>query len=333
MKLDALEALKVTRSNANKRFPNEEDPRFVGDLLFPSLKPKFLLNAPARVFTIGSCFARNIELALADHDGIELPTSAFSVPESEWEFRPNGLLNEYNPGTISQRILSAVGSEDEPEETIVKTRDGFIDLLLPGGSPVTFERAVERRSEIRGIYESLVSSDLVIITLGLVEAWFDEEIELFLNRMPTRQDLRSQPDRYSFHRLGVSDALPLLDRAFGGLVEAGVERVLLTVSPVPLGTTFSGGDVVVANSFSKSVLRVCAEELSQKYPQVDYFPSYEMVSSGGLGAFNPDNIHVRDAVVRRVTGHMLDAYFPNLVSDSGTNGHAPDDANVARSGA
>ena len=328
-----MEALKVTRSNANKRFPNEEDPRFVGDLLFPSLKPKFLLDAPARVFTIGSCFARNIELALADHDGIELPTSGFSVPESEWEFRPNGLLNEYNPGTISQRILSAVESQAEPEETIVKTKEGFIDLLLPGGSPVTFERAVERRSEIRGIYDSLVSSDLVIITLGLIEAWFDEEIEVFLNRMPTRQDLRRQPDRYSFHRLGVSDALPLLDRAFGALVEAGVERVLLTVSPVPLGTTFSGGDAMVANSFSKSVLRVCAEELAQKYPQVDYFPSYEMVSSGGLGAFLEDNIHVHDAVVRRVTGHMLDAYFPNLVSGPDANGHDPDDASVARSSA
>ena len=333
MKLDALEALKVTRNNANKRFPNEEDPRFVGDLLFPSLKPKFLLEAPARVFTIGSCFARNIELALADHEGIELPTSAFSVPESEWEFRPNGLLNEYNPGTISQRILSAVGGEDDPQETIVKEKEGFVDLLLPGGSPISFERAVERRSEIGGIYESLVSSDLVIVTLGLVEAWFDEETGLFLNRMPTRRDIRRHPERYSFHRLGVSDALPLLDRAFGGLIDAGVERVLLTVSPVPLGTTFTGGDVVVANSFSKSVLRVCAEELSQKYPQVDYFPSYEMVSSGGLGSFNPDNIHVSDAVVRRVTGHMLNQYFPNLMHDPAASDHAPDDASVARHGA
>lgn len=333
MKLDALEALKVTRGNPNKRFPNEEDPRSGGDLLFPSLKPKFLLDAPAKVFTIGSCFARNIELALLDHDGIELPTSEFSVPKSEWDFRPNGLLNEYNPGTISQRILSAVGGKGDPEETIVQGEDGVIDLLLPGGSPVSFERAVARRREIEVVYESLVSSDLVIVTLGLVEAWFDEETGLFLNRMPKRQDLKRQPERYSFHRLGVSEALPLLDRAFGGLVEAGVERVLLTVSPVPLGTTFSGEDVVVANSFSKAVLRVCAEELSRKYRQVDYFPSYEMVSSGGLDAFNPDNIHVRDAVVRRVTGHMLSAYFPNLAPGSGANGHASDGASVARSGA
>ncbi|CAA9480966.1 MAG: hypothetical protein AVDCRST_MAG02-4535 [uncultured Rubrobacteraceae bacterium] len=333
MKLDALEALKITRDNPNKRFPSEEDPRFGGDLLFPSLRPKFVLDAPAKVFTIGSCFARNIELALLDHDGIELPTSEFSVPKSEWEFRPNGLLNEYNPGTISQRILSAVGGGGDPEETIVEGKDGFIDLLLPGGSPVPFERAVARRQEIEVVYESLLSSDLVIVTLGLIEAWFDEETGLFLNRMPMRQDLKKQPERYSFYRLGVSDALPLLDRAFGGLVDAGVERVLLTVSPVPLGTTFSGEDVVVANSFSKAVLRVCAEELAQKYPQVDYFPSYEMVSSGGLGAFNPDNIHVRDAVVRRVTGHMLGAYFPNLAPDPGANGHASDGAGVAQRGA
>ncbi len=70
MKLDALTALKVAQRNPNKRFPDEEDHRFEDGLLFPALQPKFLLEAPARVFTIGSCFARNIELALLDYDDI-----------------------------------------------------------------------------------------------------------------------------------------------------------------------------------------------------------------------------------------------------------------------
>lgn len=108
MKLDALTALKITQRNPNKRFPDEEDPRFEDGLLFPALQPKFLLEAPARVFTIGSCFARNIELALLDYDDIELPTMSFTVPKSEWPNRPNGLLNQYNTGTTSQRILTAL---------------------------------------------------------------------------------------------------------------------------------------------------------------------------------------------------------------------------------
>lgn len=320
MKLDALTALKNTRGNPNKRFPDQEDSRFQDDLLFPSLEPKFLLDAPAKVFTIGSCFARNIELALADYD-IELPTMDFAVPESEWQFRPNGMLNEYNPGTTAQRIFSAVRDEDDSEETIIETKGGFFDLLLPGGFPVSFERAVARRAEIKEVYRNLISSDLVIVTLGLVEAWYDEEVGMYLNRMPMPL-VRKQPERYTFRRMEVEDSFPMLDRAVADLIGAGVEKILFTVSPVPLGTTFTGKDVVVANSFSKAVLRVCAQKLTEKYPQVDYYPSFELVSSGGLEAFNDDNIHVKPPIVQRATGHMLKAYFPNMASNTGAGQQA-----------
>lgn len=150
-----------------------------------------------------------------------------------------------------------------------------------------------------------------MITLGLVEAWFDEEAGVYLNRMPA-SGIRKQPDRYTFRRIDVDESFSLLDEAIEALTGAGVDKVLLTVSPVPLGTTFTGKDVVVANSYSKAVLRVCAEMLTEKYPQADYYPSYELVSSGGLGALLLDNIHVRGQVVRRATDHMLKAYFPDL---------------------
>lgn len=323
MKLEALDALRITRNNRSKRFPREEDQRIDDQLMFPSLQPKYQLSAPSKVFTIGSCFARNIEEALADYSGIELPANKFAAPKSEWPFlRPNGLLNEYNPGTISQRILSALGESHDPEETLIETPEGILDLLLPGGSPVSLERAVARRMEISEIYKDLVSSDFVIVTLGLVEAWFDEECKVFLNRMPPRQNFRRAPDRYSFHQLDVFDSFPLIDRAISKLVEAGVEKILITVSPVPLGTTFTGKDAVVANGFSKAVLRVCAEKLAHEYPEVDYYPSFELVSSGGIGAFDPDHMHVRDEVVRQATGHMLEAYFQDL-SPKAENGHLP----------
>ena len=328
MKFDALTALKNARGNPDKRFPGREDTRFQDGLLVPSLRPKFQVNTPAKVFTIGSCFARNIELVLRNYD-VELPTMDFAVPKSEWPTRPNGLLNEYNAGTISQRILSAIGLQETPEETIVKTKDGFVDLLLPGNFPVSFERAVARRSEIEEVYENLVSSDLVVITLGLIEAWYDEESEFFLNRMPTHVQVKSQPDRYSFRRLDADESFSLLDRALAGLIGAGIDKVLLTVSPVPLGTTFTNSDVVVASSYSKAVLRVCSEKLSQQYAQVDYLPSFEMVTSGGLNSFNPDNIHVQNQVVKRVTDHMLSAYFPDLDLKPETGQQAvPADASI-----
>lgn len=313
MKTGALEALKVGRKNPGKRFPNEQDARSTEGLLFPTIEPKFVLDSPAKVFTIGSCFARNIEVALTNYD-VHMPTQAFTAPKSEWEFRPNGLLNEYNPATMSRRILSALGKAEEPEETIVETTDGFMDLLLPGGSPVAFERATQRRGEISSVYDELVSSDLVVITLGLVEAWFDHQAGVFLNKMPPLALMKSQPERYEFHQLGVTESLPMLDQAIGALIEEGLDKILLTVSPVPLGTTFTNDDATIANSYSKSVLRVCAQELKTKYPEVDYFPSFEIVTSGGLDSFNDDNIHVKPSLVERATEYMLETYFPEMVA-------------------
>lgn len=68
----------------------------------------------------------------------------------------------------------------------------------------------------------------------------------------------------------------------------------------------------MANSFSKAALRVCVEKLREDYPQVDYLPSYEMATSGGLDVFIEDNVHVRRDVVDVITRYMLRAYFPNL---------------------
>jgi hypothetical protein len=259
------------------------------------------------VFTIGSCFARNIEEHLTGYD---VPTSRFSVPKEEWPHRPNGMLNEYNAGTIAQRIERALTGQAAPRETLVPYGGGLVDLLLPSASyarAVTQERALERREEIDAIYRELPLADIVIVTLGLVEAWFDSLTGSYLNRMPPTDTIREDPNRFSLHVMDVDEAYPLLDAAFRLLTERG-QKILLTVSPVPLTATFSEHCAVVANSFSKAVLRVCAHRLAATSPHVDYFPSYELVTSRGLATFSEDNVHVQDAFVHEIVQTMLDSY-------------------------
>jgi hypothetical protein len=269
--------------------------------------PRFRFEPGCRVFTIGSCFARNIEEHLTEYD---VPTRRFSVPKQEWPHRPNGLLNEYNAGTIAQRIERALAGRAAPRETLVPHEGGLADLLLPSAShsrAVTQERALERREEIDAIYRELLLADIVIVTLGLVEAWFDSLTESYLNRMPPTEAIRADPNRFSLHVMDVDEAHPLLDAAFRKLTERG-QKILLTVSPVPLTATFSEECAVVANSFSKAVLRVCAYRLAAGLPGVDYFPSYEMVMSRGLATFSVDNVHVQDAFVHEIVQTMLDSY-------------------------
>ncbi len=305
----ALVAFKTAmKSGPKKRFPGRADGRFDGRMLIPEIEPGFGIEPGMNVFTIGSCFARNIEAELS---AFTLPTLEFSVPESEWPHRPNGLLNEYNPAAIAQRISWAVNGTDTSEmnETLVGADDAVSDLLLPAGSPVSRSRAIARRKEIDSVYRKLPDADALILTLGLTECWEDTETSSFLNRMPPVPVMRRDPGRYRFHRLSPFEAVSHLQPALEALINGGLPRVILTVSPVPLQTTVTGEDCVVANSLSKATLRLVADELVMRFRgKMDYFPSYEMVTSAGLAAFQDDLVHVRQGVVKKVVDHMIRLY-------------------------
>lgn len=300
------EVLGARRHNKDiSAYPSKADPRFLDGLVFPAVSPRFKISRGVQIFTIGSCFARNIEEKLA---GFELPTTRFTAPKAEWGARPNGLLNEYNPGTMHQRISHALSGTGFGDRAIVRYAEDYSDLLLHGGTPVSMERALQRRGEIDAIYAHLRLSELVVITLGLVQAWYDTKEQLYLNRMPSSLAMKNAPGRYTMRTLDVETSYSLLGSAVEKIIAAGIQKVLVTVSPVPLQTAFSGVDATITNCYSKSVLRVCAQRLFSDFKQVDYFPSYEIALSGGANALMDDNVHVKDEIVERITRYMTDLY-------------------------
>ena len=237
-----------------------------------------------------------------------MPALKFSVPKAEWKHRPNGILNEYNPGTMMNRVLLTLAGNDYPIETLVEHDGGYVDLALPrGGEVVSLERALERRSQICDLYKSLLTCDVVIITLGLVEAWYDNLTKMYVNQKPPNSVLLRDRYRFELVQLSFSESFDLLQPAVKALVDSG-KKLLLTVSPVPLMASFSGRDALIANEYSKSSLRVCAEMLFNSSNRIDYFPSYEMVRYGGAANYNPDAIHVKDAVVGRIVDYMMSIY-------------------------
>lgn len=300
----------------NRNFPSRKDDRASDGCLFPRFTPKFTLDfsKSPKVFTIGSCFARNIERHMQPL-GATVPTLTYSAPEGELPGVGGAvqMLNEYTPGTMAQRIKYGINAQPFSEESIVPSGDGRVaDLLLPGlpqksKYDVTPERALQRRSQIDAIYSDLRTADVAILTLGFVEAWYDNHTSLYLNRMPPVHFAAQSPGRFQLMRLNVDQSLSLLGEAIRMLSDLNI-KTILTVSPVPLHTTFMPADCVIANEYSKSVLRVCAEELTRNNANVDYFPSYEIVRSGGLSNFIEDNIHVRPDVVSLVTGYMTTMY-------------------------
>jgi hypothetical protein len=290
-------------------YPGRDDPRCAGDLWLPVTRPRFSVPHRARVFTIGSCFARHIEDTLVQA-GTNVLTYGYSVPKSEWPYRPNGILNEYNPASIAQRIQWAVERQPAPASTICPCDDRVVDLLLPVRIPVTDRRAVERRAEIDALWATLRTADLVIVTLGLIEIWVDRQTGVTLNGKPPAEVMKQHEGRFVWRRMDPVECVTVLSRAIVALLEqAPATHVLLTVSPVPLSATYSEQDAILATFYSKAVLRVCAEMLIEQLPQVDYFPVAEMIATAGRSAFHADNVHVQDWAIRQVTERMLALYF------------------------
>lgn len=301
--------LRTNMINKTARVPNKQDLGYRDGGIFPRLNPKFTIGPGEKIFTIGSCFARNIENLLLKN-GFIVPVANFSANEGEIRFPAPHLLNEYNAGTIFQRISSLDGGFDYGSQAgIEQTQKGFIDLFLHVLSqPVSMQRLMERRKEIDRLYEQLKTSDLVIITLGLVECWYDKKYECYLNKAPSKSLVDAEGARFEFHRLDLEDVYERISNAVDIMLKIGAKKVLITVSPVPVEATFTTDNCVVANSYSKSVLRVCADLVSKKSDSIDYFPSYEIVTSFGTTGFVEDNIHVSGDVINKVTRYMIENY-------------------------
>jgi hypothetical protein len=74
--------------------------------------------------------------------------------------------------------------------------------------------------------------------------------------------------------------------------------------------TFSTMDIVVANTWAKSLLRAVAQEWAAAHANVDYFPSYEIVqNSDRAAAWEPDLRHVKGAGAQHIMELFLQKYL------------------------
>ncbi|WP_226551413.1 GSCFA domain-containing protein [Celeribacter naphthalenivorans] len=295
---------------------------------WPSLSPSFKVPSKAKVFTIGSCFARNIEEHLALL-GFQLPTLEFSVPEEEWSGkRRNGILNKYTPATVCQEIEWAAAIYERGTGFIPQdadpmrfdTRDGkVIDLHLGGFLPVTEERFIARRHSIYKLYVEAFSSDLVALTFGLTESWVDRDSGLHIHQAPATRAMLRDAKNYDFVNLDYEACLDYMKRSIETLRRLNPDvMIITTVSPVSLNATFTEVDVIIANNLSKSTLRSAVGKIERLYNRLDYFPSYENATLSPLeNAYEADLRHVRDGFVGKIVKQLIAHYFE--VTDTVSN--------------
>lgn len=279
------------------------------------LQPKFQIDTDSRVFTIGSCFARNVEAALLER-GVRVPALDCEGVDASWLARPsteaNGFLNKYNVHSMLSELEVSLGEESEASAGLIELDDGtWYNPLTHNVKTLSSEEAFILRERMTRIYRKLVDCELVVVTFGLNEVWVDTEAGVFLNGAPLPLLLKRYPSRYAFFSAGPEACLEAARRMLGIMRRAAGPglKVLVTVSPVPMGRTFTNSDVIIANTYSKSTLRVAAQRLAEGDPLVDYFPSYEMAMlSAPEFVWEPDRAHVRREMVAQIMDAFVDAY-------------------------
>jgi tetratricopeptide (TPR) repeat protein len=322
MSLPAGVAYENLKQNKTSKWPDgRRDTSRLAGVVSVDFEPTFTIEPGEAIFTVGSCFARNIERRFSVL-GFKIPALEISLPEDERASDVlNDILNKYPPHSILNEFRWALDPEHPFQDaSYLQMPNGrWHDPHLAGNvRPASLDRVKERRAMVEGIYRQAASCRVVVVTLGLVEAWLDNATGFYLNEAPPKAVVLAEPNRFSFQILSVDEIMEALESLHALLTRFGHPefRILATVSPVPFKATFTGRDALLANTYSKSALRVALEMFSLRHQNVDYFPSYEIVTlTNRSAAFIQDNRHVNSNIVDEIVDSVIGAYCPKTDAD------------------
>ena len=310
--IEGQDALHIRRNNEYAAWGSRNEENRVEPVANPAFEVPFRLEPGETIFTIGSCFARNVESELVQR-GFRVPMREL-LTKPEFRDLPAEIFNNFGTPSIYNEFAWAFGDRQfDEEKNIVEVGNGkFVDLHMVNSiRPAPLEIVQKRRRGLIDATRIMADCRVMIMTLGLVELWWDNETESYLNTGPLPSLLKKHPNRFALHVLSFEECHDYLRKALNIALKNGRAdiSIILTVSPVPMMATHRNIDVITANSYSKSVLRTVAEQLVAEYPQITYFPSYETVSlSDRRFTWSDDFVHVNPDMIALNVERMVNAF-------------------------
>ncbi len=281
-------------------------------------RPKFAIDRSMKVAMAGSCFAQQICRHLrARGFTVSRHGAAAARPRARGSIairlRP---LSARHGNIYTARLLRQLAEEAfakfVPGDAIWQRDGRYYDALRPTVEPdgLASARAVreQRRFHLRQVREVIGAADVFVFTLGLNETWMHAKSGTVYPTAPGVVCGAYDPAKYLFKNLSAPEIHDDLCAFFALAKEHNPRlKLVLTVSPQRPIATATGQHVLMAAAYSKAVLRAAAGQFESEHGDVDYFPSYEMVTSpvAGNRYFNPNLRTVTDAGVALA----MDAFF------------------------
>ena len=264
----------------------ENDPQLVMEGYQPKRPP---IGKDSKVVAFGSCFAAHFAewLALNGYNQ-EFTASCRSILRNPFE----------NAAVIAQLFRWAFGELD-PQ-----------DVLWVTNEKQRLFATEERRDAVRKV---LSEADVFVTTLSMSEIWYDSITGEPLWRVATTDT--HDPQRHAFKVSSFAETLQSLET---------IERIrakwlpnlkiVYTMSPLPIATTFRQISPVVANTASKAIVRAALDEFLRSRDDLNetyfYFPAYELVNTFFTNPFQTDHRHLYDYGVDAVL-----SLFANTFTD------------------
>jgi hypothetical protein len=293
----------------------------------PVVDAKFIISKGDRIATSGSCFAQHLSRRLSNIGFNYFVTETVHPSVSEFSEKYNYATyttrsgNIYTPRQLKQLLLRAYG-HFSPQENFWECTNGYFkDPFRPEIQPCGFrtisELIADRSQHFAAVREMAEKLGVFVFTLGLTEAWVDRRDGAVYPVCPGVTGGEFDPMKYNFVNMNVAEVLDDLRFSLNFIRSVNPwAKFIITVSPVPLVATFEPRSVLVSTTYSKSVLRVAAEEVSATDTKVAYFPSYEIITGNfSRGRYFGDDLR---AVTEEGVDHVMRLFLKHYTNSTST---------------
>lgn len=266
--------------NYNPNVANMRSTHAVEDFILSGwLPPEPFISPETKVTAFGSCFAGHISNYLNERSYTILTKSnanAYVVEMGE------GIVNSYAVRQQFDWAFRGVTPTTELWHGYTAESHGYDEAV---------------RLTTLKLFEQ---TDVFILTFGLSEVWCDDPTgEVFWRAVPFEV---FDPERHKFRVTTVAENKANMRAIYDTIREFRPEaKIIFTLSPIPLVTTFRRVSCITANSVSKAVLRSAIDELYRDVGyegRLFYWPSYEIVEQAfGAGRYKEDRRHIKTPIL------------------------------------
>lgn len=260
---------------------------------------KLECDANTKMASIGTCFAEEFSLYLKENPNVgtylNAETNVFNA-SANWG-------RVYTIKNLRQ-IVDYSLQESFPV-FIESTKKGYIDPLREHSigafrSEDDASYAIEKHRQLSK--KVLHDADLIVITLGQNETWYDTQLDIYWGAAPPLDLRHSFPERFIPAEFTFAENKNDLNYVINQIKLFNSKvKFVFTISPVGAYATFLDKEIVTQSFAGKCNLRSVVHEAINEYKDFTfYYPSFELVLCDNPSSFNADNRHVKRKKVKQI---------------------------------